>query len=118
MEKTLLKELKTKLEEQKKSVQKELESFAKKDPDIKHNWDTQYPNREDGDKDEEADEVQEYENKLSLEHSLEPKLQSIIYALEKIEHGTYGLCEKCKKEIESDRLKIAPEAKLCIKCNS
>ena len=114
MEKTLLEELKLKLEEQKKSIQEELEKFAEKDPSQKNNWDTKYPNREEGDKDEEADEVQEYENKLSLEHSLEPKLQSVISALEKIKQGTYGLCEKCGKEIESERLKVAPEAKTCL----
>ena len=57
MKNELLEKLKKSLEEQKKSLQKELESFATKDPNLKHNWDAKYPNREDGDKDEEADEV-------------------------------------------------------------
>ena len=89
MDKKLIEDLKGKLEAQKKTVQKELESFAKEDPNLKHNWDTKYPNREDGDKDEEADEVQEYDNKLSLEYSLELKLKDVTMALEKIEKGTY-----------------------------
>ena len=104
------------LEEQKKSIKKELESFASEDPDLKHNWDTKYPNREDGDKDEEADEVQEYDNKLSLEYSFELKLKDVNMALEKIENGTYGICEKCGKKITEERLMVCPEAKTCLRC--
>lgn len=107
MEKKLIEELRGKLEAEKKNVQKELESFAEEDPNLKHNWDTIYPNREDGDKDEEADEVQEYDNKLSLEYSLELKLKDVNEALEKMENGTYGKCEKCGKEIEKERLRVA-----------
>jgi DnaK suppressor protein len=117
MEKNLIEELKGKLKSQKKSLQKELESFAKEDPNLKHNWDTKYPNREDGDKDEEADEVQEYDNKLSLEYSLELKLKDVNIALEKIENGTYGICENCGKKIDKKRLLACPEAKTCLKCN-
>ena len=117
MDKKLIEELKEALELQKKSVQKELGSFANEDPKLKHNWDTRYPNREDGDKDEEADEVTEYDNKLSLEYSLEPKLKDVNRALEKIEKGEYGKCENCGKEIEIERLEAVPEAKLCMKCN-
>ncbi len=117
MEKKLLDELKEKLEEQKKSIQGELESFAKEDPNLKNNWDTKYPNREEGDKDEEADEVQEYNNKLSLEYSLESKLKDVVSALEKIEKGTYGVCENCGKKIDEERLLACPEAKTCLKCD-
>ena len=27
------------------------------------------------------------------------------------------ICEKCKKEISEERLKVCPEAKFCLKCN-
>jgi len=117
MNKKLIEKLKKALELQKKSLQKELESFANQDKNLKHNWDTRYPNREDGDKDEEADEVQEYDNMLSLEHSLEEKLRAVNISLDKIEKGEYGKCENCGKEIEIERLQAAPEAKLCMKCN-
>lgn len=116
MNKELLEQLKIKLEEQKKSLEKELKSFAEKDSNLKHNWDAKYPNREDGDKDEEADEVQEYDNMISLEHSLESKLKDVNLALEKIEKGEYAKCENCGKQIEEERLQAAPEAKLCINC--
>jgi len=117
MEKKLIDELKKKLEAEKKSLKEELESFASEDPKLKHNWDTKYPNREDGDKDEEADEVQEYDNKLSLEYSMELKLKDVDNALEKIAKGKYGICENCGKEIGKERLLACPEAKFCIKHN-
>ncbi|MCX6723566.1 MAG: TraR/DksA C4-type zinc finger protein [Candidatus Staskawiczbacteria bacterium] len=116
MDKKLIEELKKKLETQKESLQKELKSFANEDPKIKHNWDTRYPNREDGDKDDQADEVQEYDNALSLEYSLELKLKDVNMALEKMENGTYGVCENCGKKIDEKRLLACPEAKTCLKC--
>ncbi len=123
MNKKLIEELRIKLEEQKKSIQKELEGFARKDDLPKGDWETKYPNRENGTMEEEADEVQEYGNLLPVEYSLELKLKDVNSALEKIsgqsgESGAYGLCEKCAKEIDEDRLRVCPEARLCMKCNN
>ena len=117
MEQKLIDELKRKLETEKASIQKELESFASEDPNLKHNWDAKFPNREDGDKDEAADDAQEYDNMLSLEHSLELNLKDVKSALEKIQNGTYGTCENCGKKIAEERLLVCPEAKTCMACN-
>ncbi len=116
MNKKTTKELKEKLEAQKNALQKELENFATEDKNLKHNWNASYPNRENGNMEEEADEAQEYDNLVSLEHSLELKLKDVNLALEKIEKGKYGKCEKCGKRIEEKRLEAVPEAKLCMKC--
>ena len=118
MDKELIQKLKQRLEDEEKSLTKELENFAKKDDVPKGDWETKYPNRENGSMEEEADEVQEYDNLLSVEHSLELKLRDVNIALEKIEKGGYGICEKCGKEIEEERLEAVPEAKLCIKCKN
>jgi len=117
MDKKLIEELKVKLEEQKKSIEKELETFAKKDDIPKGDWETKYPNRENGNMEEEADEVQEYGNLLPVEHSLELKLKDVNSALEKIKNGTYGICEKCGDKIEEERLNAVPEAKMCMEHN-
>ena len=117
MEKKLIENLKKKLEAEKESIQKELASFADEVKGLKHNWDTRYPKREDDDKEEAADDVQEYDNKLSVEYSMELKLKDVNMALEKIKNGTYGICEKCGKKITEKRLLACPEAKNCIKCN-
>ncbi len=44
------------------------------------------------------------------------ELCDINVALEKIEAGTYGLCETCSKKIIRKRLKALPFARLCIEC--
>ena len=43
-------------------------------------------------------------------------LAEIDAALEKIEEGTYGICELCEKPIHPDRLEILPFASLCVAC--
>ncbi|MEK7562750.1 MAG: TraR/DksA C4-type zinc finger protein [Patescibacteria group bacterium] len=116
MQSKKIEELKAKLEKEKESLEKELKSFATEDKDLKHNWDAKYPNRENGNMEEEADEMQEYDNLVSLEHNLELKLRNVNSALEKIKNNKYGVCEKCGKDIEEARLGAVPEAKLCMKC--
>ena len=37
-------------------------------------------------------------------------------ALEKIEEGTYGVCDRCGGEIPTGRLRIAPESSRCVTC--
>ena len=39
-------------------------------------------------------------------------------ALKRIDAGTYGICVKCKKEINRGRLEAVPEALLCVNCAS
>ena len=46
------------------------------------------------------------------------KLQSIDQALERIEEGTYGICESCEGEITAERLKAMPFTRLCVQCQS
>jgi RNA polymerase-binding transcription factor DksA len=120
MDKKLLQELKERLEKEKATIEKELEKFAKKDEKLKGDWDTRFP-QWDGKSggsamEEEADEVEEYSTLLPIEHSLEKKLQDVNLALENIKKGKYGICRKCHKPIEIERLKIYPEAKTCVKC--
>ena len=43
-------------------------------------------------------------------------LTGINYALRKLEDGSFGLCESCKKPISKIRLKAVPYATLCLKC--
>jgi len=117
MNKELIEKLKQVLETEKKSLEKELQSFARKDDIPKGDWETKYPNREDRYKDEEANEVEDYDNLLPVEYGLELKLKDVNTALEKIAQGKYGICENCGKEITEERLLACPEAKTCLKCN-
>jgi len=118
MDKKTTEEFRIKLESEKESITKELKTFAEKDNLPKGDWETKYPNRENGNMEEEADEVQEYGNLLPVEYSLELKLRDVNLALKKIKRGDYGKCEKCGKEIEEKRLRAVPEARFCMNCKA
>jgi DnaK suppressor protein len=44
------------------------------------------------------------------------KLKQIDDALDRIEEGSYGLCEECGIKIPRARLKVVPFAKYCVEC--
>ena len=46
------------------------------------------------------------------------KLGAIEEALERIEDGSYGICDSCEEEIPVDRLKAMPFTRLCVQCQS
>ncbi|XOU94403.1 MAG: TraR/DksA family transcriptional regulator [Candidatus Kerfeldbacteria bacterium] len=70
-----------------------------------------------GDKDEDnAMEVANFQDNISLERELEVSLEKIDAALAKIEKGEYGKCEKCQSDIKDERLVAYPSAKICLKC--
>ncbi|HEV7752650.1 MAG: hypothetical protein JWR30_3854 [Conexibacter sp.] len=48
--------------------------------------------------------------------SLELSQARVARALEKLDEGTYGLCDRCGEPIAEARLKAAPESVLCIAC--
>jgi DnaK suppressor protein len=47
------------------------------------------------------------------ERKLLPKIRK---AFERIENGTFGICELCGEEISEERLKVRPVTTLCIEC--
>jgi len=44
------------------------------------------------------------------------ELQEIQDALVRIREGTYGICRRCKREIEPERLELLPTTDLCQRC--
>ena len=45
-------------------------------------------------------------------------IKKIKKALERIEDGTFGICEKCGEEISHKRLKARPVTTYCIECKT
>ncbi|MBU4186203.1 MAG: RNA polymerase-binding protein DksA [Proteobacteria bacterium] len=45
-------------------------------------------------------------------------IRKIKKALERIEDGVFGICERCGEEISIKRLKARPVTTLCIKCKT
>lgn len=72
---------------------------------------------------EEADETEEFSNRLDTKLTLEKRLKQIEKALNKIKTPArpaggkkYGRCEKCKSEISLPLLETDPESELCRQC--
>jgi RNA polymerase-binding protein DksA len=49
-----------------------------------------------------------------LEEGAQQTLQQIDRALQKLDDGTYGVCERCGRPIATERLRARPWATLCI----
>lgn len=47
---------------------------------------------------------------------LKKRLPQIERALKAIDDGTYGTCSSCGNGIQSGRLEIRPESRLCVNC--
>lgn len=58
----------------------------------------------------------EQEFTLSLLANDEDTLQRIEAALERIESGTYGVCEECEVAIPKARLNAIPHTPYCVRC--
>jgi len=50
--------------------------------------------------------------------SIAASISDIDRAIEKIEAGTYGLCDQCGQTIAEARLEALPAAALCVRCAS
>jgi len=53
---------------------------------------------------------------LGLASNDRQSLYDLNDALKRIEDGTFGICEDCKRLITKIRLKAVPQARLCVKC--
>lgn len=60
----------------------------------------------------------EREKNLALLQNLERELGAVEYALSLAEKGIYGICENCGERIDPARLKVIPQATLCLKCKT
>ena len=48
--------------------------------------------------------------------SLESSHERVLRALQKLDDGTYGMCDACGTPIAEARLRFSPESVLCIDC--
>jgi YteA family regulatory protein len=54
----------------------------------------------------------------ALRGLVERNLQRIDAAMEALDGGSYGTCERCGRPIGEERLEALPEAVLCVQCSS
>jgi DnaK suppressor protein len=62
------------------------------------------------------DSLQNQAMSSNLQDRERARLAGILSALERIEEGTYGVCEECDDAIQYGRLMVFPEAATCAGC--
>jgi DnaK suppressor protein len=51
---------------------------------------------------------------LSIVEDVEGQLAEVNHAVSRIEHGTYGRCEACGRQIDEERLEARPATRFCL----
>jgi len=62
-----------------------------------------------------ADQIEELATNVPLVEELEDRYDEVEEAIERMDHGAYGICEACGEPIPVERLKANPAAATCIK---
>ncbi len=57
-------------------------------------------------------------NKVGAAEQLDAMRADVVRALEKLDDGTYGLCDRCGGPIPDERLEARPWSVLCVRCAS
>lgn len=115
MDKQFIAEQAEKLKKAKQDLEKQLSSFSNESKTNVGDWNAKMP-LYNGGAEEEADEVEEFATRLTLNDTLREELKKVNLALEKIKKGKYGICEKCGELIIQGRLEAYPQADFCAKC--
>lgn len=116
MDKIFLEKMKLALDTEKNQLEKELGQFSHRNQKTsKTDYDATFPNL--GDKeDENASEVAQFSDNLSLEGALEKSLRDVEVALDLMKKGEYGICKYCHQDIDERRLIARPTSTSCIQC--
>jgi DnaK suppressor protein len=109
---------KEKLEIEKKLLEEELGSLGRVDKtgDWEATPEKEMSVQEVQDEGDMADRAEDYEERSIKLNMLEQRLTDIKKALGKIDSEKYGICERCGKKIEEDRIEANPAALTCKEC--
>ena len=103
------------LEDEAQVVEKELGTVGRKNVTRYPDWEATKPDddRDRADETEVADDIEQLESNSAVLEQLKIRLNEVKSALQKIEKGTYGICEISGEPIELDRLEANPAATTC-----
>lgn len=111
LSKTFLANQKTVIEEEQKKITLQIQNLKSEDPflDPDHVSDNAAVDTD----------VREQVGHDTIEAEIkdsQKRLVELSLALETLKKGTYGVCQRCNKDIPQARLELVPEAKYCIEC--
>ena len=105
---------KERLEGELKTLEGELQGIGVINPANPADWEPkQTDTGRQADRTDTADLIESFEENSAILKELETRYNNIKRALEKIEQGTYGVCEVSGKQIEIERLLANPAARTC-----
>lgn len=103
------------LEKERKKLEEELNRLGVKNVGTYENWDVKKVDIDimEADQNESADRNEEMHINAIVLDEIETRYRDVVIALQKIEKGTYGICEISGSPIEEDRLTANPAARTC-----
>ncbi len=108
--------MKQRLLDDKVKLEQDLEDLGTKNKTNPGHYDPARPEYGGNSDDDNAIEVSNFSDDVSILERLEKELQDTIKALTSIEKGMYGVCKYCKKDIDEKRLEARPTSTACIDC--
>ena len=116
MTQELLEHFKQRLIEDKARLEQEVSDLGSKNPTQPNHFQADYPESGSNSDDDNASEISEYADEISIEARLEAELRDVAKALGAVDKGTYGTCKYCGKDIDIKRLEARPASSSCIDC--
>lgn len=100
---------KKRLESEKEQLAKEIDQYSQEDPYL-----DKYRSSETFD--DSITEIEGHDRVTATKTELQRALNETIAALDRIEKGTYGICQNCGQTISQERLEAIPGAAFCTSC--
>ncbi len=117
MDQEKIKHFKEKLLSEKKRLETELSDLGRVNPSNPKDWEA-VPGDDtvshSADENEAADRIEQFEENTAILKQLETQLNDVNDALQKIDAGTYGVCEVSGEQIPLERLEANPAARTTI----
>jgi DnaK suppressor protein len=107
-------QLRTRLEDDKRRLESEIADVAARPNEYRESDESFYGNH----LADTASDTFEEEKAVALEAHLTGLLNQVEAALDRMERGTYGICEQCGRPIAPERLEALPYATTCLDCAS
>lgn len=106
---------KAQLESELAQITADLKDLGIHNPEVQEDWiaTPQDVSTQEADENVSADRTEDWLERNATLSALETRYNGIRRALQKIESGTYGICEISGEEIEEDRLRANPAARTC-----
>ena len=102
------------LEEEKRKLESEMQTVGRRNPAVPNDWEsTPSDSSMESDLVDQADVAVTRGNNMAVLADLEARYDTILATLQRIDRGTYGICDVCNKNIERKRLEANPAATTC-----